>query len=82
MYSFGVNADKQDPEGTLNFSKLDMVTLSYTNKAATAADISQVFDLSTTLENGITKFKNITIFSKNFNVLRIVEGMGGVLFAN
>jgi len=82
MYSFGVNADKQDPEGTLNFSKLDMVTLSYTNKAATAADISQVFDLSTTLENGITKFKNITIFSKNFNVLRIVEGQGGVLFSN
>ena len=82
MYSFGVQANDQDSAGTLNFSRLDMVTLSITSKAATAASISNIMDMSTTLESGITKFNDITVFARNFNVLRVMEGCGGVLFAN
>lgn len=82
MYSFGVQANEQDSAGTLNFSRLDMVTLSITNKAATAASISDILDSSTTLETGITKFSDITVFARNFNVLRVLEGQGGLLFAN
>ena len=82
MYSFGVQANEQDSAGTLNFSRLDMVTLSITNKAATAASITDILDTSTTLETGITKFSDITVFARNFNVLRVMEGMGGVLFSS
>ena len=82
MYSFGVQANEQDSAGTLNFSRLDMVSLSITSKAATAASISNILDTSTTLETGATKFNDITIFARNFNILRVMEGMGGCLFAN
>lgn len=82
MYSFGVQSGDQDSAGTLNFSRLDMVTLSITSKAATAASINEILDNSTTLENGLTKFNEIVVFSKNMNILRIMSGMGGLLFAS
>jgi hypothetical protein len=82
MYSFGVKANEQDSSGTLNFSRLDTVSLNLTTKAATAANISSITDTATTLSNGLTKFTDVVIFAKNFNVLRITEGMGGLLFAS
>jgi hypothetical protein len=82
MYSFGVKANEQDSAGTLNFSRLDVVTLSITSKAATAASITDILDTSTTLESGMTKFNDITVFARNFNVLRVMEGQGGLVFAN
>jgi len=82
MYSFGVKSNEQDSAGTLNFSRLDSVTLSVTNKAATANSIADILDTSTTLSAGLTKFNNITVFGKNFNILRVMAGMGGLLFSN
>lgn len=82
MYSFGVQDRDQDASGTLNFSRLDMVTLNITSKAATAASISDILDTSTTLDTGLTKFNDVTVFARNFNVLRVMEGMGGLLFSN
>jgi hypothetical protein len=82
MYSFGVQANEQDSAGTLNFSRLDMVTLSITSKAATATSISNIMDMSTTLDTGLTKFNDVTVFARNFNILRIMSGQGGILFAN
>jgi hypothetical protein len=82
MYSFGVKANEQDSAGTLNFSRLDVVTLSITSKAATAASITDILDTSTSLESGMTKFNDITVFARNFNVLRVMEGMGGLVFSN
>lgn len=82
MYSFGVQADEQDSAGTLNFSRLDLVTLSITSKAATASSISNIVDNSTTLTTGRTKFGGITVFARNFNVLRVMDGQGGCLFAS
>jgi len=82
MYSFGVKANEQDSAGTLNFSRLDVVTLSITSKAATAASITDILDTSTTLDSGMTKFNDITVFARNFNVLRVMEGQGGLVFAN
>jgi len=82
MYSFGVKANEQDSSGTLNFSRLDTVSLNLTSKAATASDISSITDTATTLSSGLTKFTDVTVFARNFNVLRITEGMGGLLFSN
>jgi len=82
MYSFGVKANEQDSSGTLNFSRLDTVSLNLTSKAATASDISSITDTATTLSTGLTKFTDVTVFARNFNVLRITEGMGGLLFSN
>jgi hypothetical protein len=30
----------------------------------------------------MTKFNDITVFARNFNVLRVMEGMGGLVFSN
>jgi hypothetical protein len=82
MYSFGVNANDQDSAGTLNFSRVDMATLFLTNKKASAATIADVLNTSTTLDTALTKFTKVAVFAVNFNVLRIQDGMGGVLFSN
>ncbi|ABT16640.1 hypothetical protein ATCV1_Z506L [Acanthocystis turfacea chlorella virus 1] len=82
MYSFGVNANDADSAGTMNFSRVDMATLSLTNKQASATTIADVLDTSTTLSTALTKFTKVSIFAVNFNVLRIQDGMGGVLFSN
>jgi len=59
-----------------------MATLSLTNKQASATSIADVLDTSTTLTSALTKFTKVAIFGVNFNVLRIQDGMGGVLFSN
>ncbi|AGE57722.1 major capsid protein VP54 [Acanthocystis turfacea Chlorella virus NTS-1] len=82
MYSFGVNANDPDSAGTMNFSRVDMATLSLTNKQASATTIADVLNTSTTLNTALTKFTKVAIFAVNFNVLRIQDGMGGILFSN
>ncbi|AGE49220.1 major capsid protein VP54 [Acanthocystis turfacea Chlorella virus Br0604L] len=82
MYSFGVNANDADSAGTMNFSRVDMATLSLANKQASATTIADVLNTSTTLNSALTKFTKVAIFAVNFNVLRIQDGMGGVLFSN
>jgi uncharacterized protein (DUF934 family) len=59
-----------------------MITLSLTNKAATASTISDVLTPDVTLDSALTKFQNIAIFAVNFNVFRVMDGMGGLLFSN
>jgi hypothetical protein len=82
MYAFGVNCNDQDSAGTLNFSRMDMVTLSLTAKAATATSIAEILTPDVTLDTALTKFMNIVVFAVNFNVLRVMDGMAGVLFSN
>ncbi|NDC83903.1 hypothetical protein EB093_09655, partial [bacterium] len=82
MYSFGVLANEQDSAGTLNFSRIDMATLSLTNKAASAATIAQILTPDVTLDAALTKFTDVVVFGVNFNVFRVMDGMGGLLFAN
>jgi hypothetical protein len=82
MYSFGVNVDEQDSAGTLNFSKIDTVSLSLTAKAATATSIAGILTPDVTLDAGLTKFTNVVCFAVNYNVFRVVEGQGGLLWSN
>jgi len=53
-----------------------------TNKKASAATIADVLNTSTTLDTALTKFTKVAVFAVNFNVLRIQDGLGGVLFSN
>jgi hypothetical protein len=77
-----LNANDADSAGTLNLSRIDMPTLTLTNKQASAATIADVLNTSTTLDTAMTKFSKVEIFAVNFNVLRIQNGMGGILFSN
>lgn len=59
VHSFGLDTNKLQPTGTLNFSRLDSSRLVSESQTFTG-----------------------TIYALNYNVLRVQNGMGGVLYAN
>jgi hypothetical protein len=66
VYSFALNPEKHQPSGTCNFSRIDNATLELDLKAPTNID-----DVST-----------MEIYAHNYNVLRIMSGMGGLAYSN
>jgi len=69
IYSFALKADKYQPSGTCNFSRLDNAVLSFTVNANKPSAISS---------SGL----DIRIYGVNYNVLRIIGGMGGLTYSN
>jgi hypothetical protein len=66
VYSFALKPEDHQPSGTCNFSRIDNARLNLTLSANGGAD-----------ENGVTK-----VFAVNYNVLRIMSGMGGLAYSN
>ena len=72
VYSFALKPEDHQPSGTLNMSRIDTATLMVTtkpisNEAATPVDVS---------------YDGINIYAVNYNVLRILSGMGGLAYSN
>jgi hypothetical protein len=67
LYSFALRPEDQQPSGSLNASRIDNITLN----TGITADVN----LSPARGNG-----TIRVYALNHNVLRIVNGFGGVLF--
>ena len=67
LYSFALNPEEHQPSGTCNFSRIDNTVLSFRNLNATGAPVYA----------GIVK-----VFAVNYNVLRIMSGMGGLAYSN
>ena len=71
VYSFGLRPEEHQPSGTCNFSRIDNAQL--------------VFDLTNiaTLNNvSAGDTGQISIYATNYNVLRIMSGMGGLAYSN
>ena len=66
VYSFALKPEDHQPSGTCNFSRIDTATLNLTLTDAAAAG------------NGV----RIRIYAVNYNVLRIMSGMGGLAYSN
>ena len=66
LYSFAINPTEHQPSGTCNFSRIDNSILNIT------------FDSSITQETA----SKINIYTINYNILRIMSGMGGLAYAN
>lgn len=72
MYSFAISPEEHQPSGTCNFSRIDTATL--------------VFDSVTT--GGAGKFPtkstpfNFRVYAVNYNIFRIMSGMGGLAYSN
>jgi hypothetical protein len=66
VYSFALKPEEHQPSGTLNMSRIDTATLAVNPKSNTNTPI-----------NG-----NIYIYAVNYNVLRILSGMGGLAYSN
>jgi len=67
VYSFALRPEEHQPSGTCNFSRIDNATLQLV--------VSQ---------NAIggQKTARVRVYATNYNILRIMSGMGGLNFAN
>jgi hypothetical protein len=73
VYSFALKPEDHQPSGTLNMSRIDTATLMIT----TRSDIVNTL----TAQNPVT-YDGINIYAINYNVLRILSGMGGLAYSN
>jgi hypothetical protein len=67
VYSFALKPEEHQPSGTCNLSRIDNATLSLTLSPNTVG-------------NGLTA--KVRVYAVNYNVLRIMSGMGGVAYSN
>jgi hypothetical protein len=67
LYSFALRPEEHQPSGTCNFSRIDNATLSLV--------------LSTNCIGGEETAK-VRVYATNYNVLRIMSGMGGLAYSN
>ena len=68
VYSFALKPEEHQPSGTLNMSRIDTATL-----MIEAEDPGTSTDYT---------YDGINIYAVNYNVLRILSGMGGLAYSN
>ena len=67
VYSFALRPEEHQPSGTCNFSRIDNATLQLV--------------LSTNAIGGDNTAK-VRVYATNYNVLRVMSGMGGLAYSN
>jgi hypothetical protein len=67
VYSFGLRPEEHQPSGTCNFSRIDNATLQLVLSNATVS---------------ANKTAKVRVYATNYNVLRIMSGMGGLAYSN
>jgi len=77
VYSFALKPEEHQPSGTCNFSRID-------NAKLVGSSIKIALEgqnVATTTPVAASAVK-LTIFAVNYNVLRIMSGMGGLAYSN
>jgi hypothetical protein len=67
LYSFALRPEEHQPSGTCNFSRIDNATLQLVVSAAAVSGNSTA---------------KVRVYATNYNVLRIMSGMGGLAYSN
>ena len=85
VYSFALKPEEHQPSGTCNFSRIDSANLNFTN-LDTDAEMTIWSDKRDTSDIGIRvgmfKPETTVVYAVNYNVLRIMSGMGGLAYSN
>lgn len=81
--SFALSPTQHAPSGSLNFSRIDSAVLQLTFKAAPVLNtvLGNVKNENETLA-ACTNLSALRVMSVNYNILRIMSGMGGVAYSN
>ena len=75
MYSFGLKPLEHQPSGTCNFSRIDNANL--------VMQLNQVRgQFSGTVPGSLDQDVDVRVYAHNYNVLRIMSGMGGLAYSN
>ena len=67
VYSFALRPEEHQPSGTCNFSRIDNATLQLVVSAAAI---------------GAAATAKVRVYATNYNVLRVMSGMGGLAYSN
>jgi hypothetical protein len=67
VYSFALRPEEHQPSGTCNFSRIDKATLQLTVSLNTVVG---------------TRTAQVRVYALNYNVLRVMSGMGGLAYSN
>jgi hypothetical protein len=67
VYSFALRPEEHQPSGTCNFSRIDNATLQMVLSNATVTGSATA---------------KVRVYATNYNVLRVMSGMGGLNFSN
>ena len=67
VYSFALRPEEHQPSGTCNMSRIDNATLQLVLSNATVEGTSTA---------------KVRVYARNYNVLRIMSGMGGLAYSN
>jgi hypothetical protein len=83
LYSFSLKPNEHQPSGSCNFSRIDNATLSISLKTASVTGTvpANVAAEDVTL-SGATALSSLKIYAENYNVFRIMSGMGGLAYSN
>lgn len=79
VYSFALTPESHQPSGTCNFSRIDNATLNL------SIGLGNVVGNSSYLTNyvgGASSNSLLNIYTVNYNVFRVMSGMGGVAYSN
>jgi len=66
-YSFALRPEEHQPSGTCNFSRIDKATLQLTVSVNTVKS---------------SRTAQVRVYALNYNVLRVMSGMGGLAYSN
>ena len=69
-YSFALKPEEHQPSGTCNFSRIDSATLVMTLNGSTAVSLTD------------TENYDVRVYALNYNILRVMSGMGGLAYSN
>jgi len=67
IYSFALRPEEHQPSGTCNFSRIDKATLQLTVSLNTVTG---------------ARTAQVRVYALNYNVLRVMSGMGGLAYSN
>ncbi len=92
VYSFALKPEEHQPSGSCNFSRIDNAVLALTiNYAPAYVDTNVYTTITTTTDVNQTVAgagavssvaAQLRVFAVNYNVLRIMSGMGGLAYSN
>ena len=72
VYSFGLKPEEHQPSGTCNMSRIDNAILQLTLTANAVRSHN----------SSATRSCKVRVYATNYNVLRIMSGMGGLAYSN
>jgi len=86
VYSFALKPEEHQPSGTCNFSRIDNANLFLTVTQSTlkqgTLDFTNGVFTETNIDSGAVKPGRVRVYATNYNVLRIMSGMGGLAYSN